>query len=70
MNGLSKNTCFLFPNVSDFDVIEAESLMILKIATLKECEEGNYLPVGNPIRIHHKLYYQQLIRYKPYSYEA
>jgi|TARA_R110000787_G_scaffold70911_7_gene157801 hypothetical protein len=69
MNGLS-STCFLFPDVSDFDMIEAESPMILKIATLRECEEGNYLPVGKPIKVNRKLYYQQLIRYKPYSYEA
>ncbi len=51
-------------------MIEAESPMILKIATLRECEEGNYLPVGKPIKVNRKLYYQQLIRYKPYSYEA
>jgi len=71
MNGQNKpSTCFLFPNVVDFDIIEAESLFVLKVATLKEYEENNFLPMGTPVRRSFNKYYQFLVRYRPYSYEA
>lgn len=71
MNGLSKTSKnFLFPNVRDFDIIEAESLIVLNVAVLRELEESNYLPVEKPIKLGHRRYVQLLVRYEPYSYEA
>lgn len=71
MNGLNnKPKNFLFPNVRDFDMIEAESLIVLNVAVLRELEESNYLPVEKPIKLGHRRYVQLLVRYEPYSYEA
>jgi hypothetical protein len=70
MNGRNNLNNFLFSDVADFDMIEAESPIILKVAAMKELEEANYIPVGEPIRVRSGKYVLFLVRYQPYSYEA